>query len=192
LTPPGRKPPSHPKDHGIRPPHPGHGHGPHGRHVPLFLKFTAATFLFVAFALHRRWYKSCVARREARERRRAARREFFKRLFFRPWFKRGGDASQEEKEGMLRCHEEETSIEDELAGCRVAVDMVADMVAAEEGRARSQAPQPRVIPGHITLAAVPVFKRDTAHDEVLPAYDAASESSGGRMGDPVMEKIGTA
>lgn len=75
---------------------------------------------------------------------------------------------------MLPRHEEESSMEDELASCRVAADIVGDMVAAEEGRALLAAQQQRRdVAGHVEMSGVQFVDGE----EVLPAYDERSDSS---------------
>jgi hypothetical protein len=142
------------------------------------------TLFIIVFALHRRLhgkYASCTARRQQRRRRRADRREFVKRLLFGPWLGRHAYSDEEEKEAMLQRHEEETSMEDELASCRMAADMVGDMVAAEEGRALLAAAERRTAVGRVEVDAVPqpgfVQYMEEEDEEVLPAYDERSDSS---------------
>lgn len=127
-----------------------------------------------------------MARREAHRRRRADRRQFVKRLLFGPWLPRcDADAEEEEKEAMLQHHEEEeTSMEEELASCRMAADVVGDIVAAEEGRALLAAQDGNVTASgraEVTAVAQPSFvhyvEEDVEEEEVLPAYDERSDSS---------------
>ncbi|KAB5540405.1 hypothetical protein GE09DRAFT_255304 [Coniochaeta sp. 2T2.1] len=179
-------PPGYPQTHGIPPPPPPHHHphGPPPPHLPLPLKLAAVFVLFlVALSLHRR----CAARRQARRQRRAARKEFVKRLFFGGWFRRASSSSSSheevEKEAMLagrerELEEEDTSMEEELASCRRAADVVSDLVAAEEGRAA-------VRQGHM-VERVPHQQQQLRFvqyldveevDETLPAYDERSDSS---------------
>lgn len=107
---------------------------------------------------------------------------------FGPWRKRGGGAFEEEKAGLLpgrRQEEDQPSMEREIASCRMAADVVSDMVAAaEEGRARSDAPmRVHAAAGHVSVTAVPVPVVSNSHalfaqydpdDEALPAYDDTS------------------
>lgn len=137
--------------------------------------------------MHRRVhpkYATCLARRQERRRRHAERREFVKRLLFGPWFGRRDYAEDEEKEAMLQRHEEETSVEEELASCRMAADVVSDIVAAEEGRAPLAAQQggdAAVTTGQVEVGGLqqPSFARymQEEDEEVLPAYDERSDSS---------------
>lgn len=80
---------------------------------------------------------------------------------------------------MLARHEDEGSVEDELASCRRAAGLVSDMVAAEEGRALLAAQQQRRgVAARVELPGVPQPSLlDGDVDETLPAYDEREDSS---------------
>lgn len=80
---------------------------------------------------------------------------------------------------MLRHHvEEEQTMEQEIASCRMAADVVGDMVAAEEGRAQPVV-QNMAQPSSPQIA----FAQYIPEDEVLPAYDAASSDDSSIVAD---------
>ena len=136
-------------------------------------------------------------RRAKRAARHAACQAFVARIFpFRRGGNRAGGAREEEEEEkeeiMLTRHDDdddgyasdggsETTMEDELASCVAAADMVGEIVAAEEGRSRRAigerfAMQPLGGPSAGVPATVPRGPPSPG-DEVPPAYDEALEGS---------------
>jgi hypothetical protein len=80
---------------------------------------------------------------------------------------------------MLRHHvEEESTMEQEIASCRMAADLVGDMVVAEEGRAQ---PVAQSMPELSSPGAA--FAQYIPDDEVLPSYDAASSDDSSIVAD---------
>lgn len=76
-----------------------------------------------------------------------------------------------------------TTMEEELASCRIAADMVGDMVAAEEGRAqRASQATTTTTPARLSTASARYTPPSSApavdDDEALPAYDDVSSEQG--------------
>lgn len=143
---------------------------------------SAALILVLVRVLHIRFFggkSCCAARREARRRRHAQRQKFLDRLFVRGWFSDDDGDDDEEKTAMLRHHvEEERTMEQEIAGCRMAAELVGDMVAAEEGRA-----QPVVQNRSEPSSPQAAFAQYIPDDEVLPSYDAVSSDDSSIVAD---------
>lgn len=148
---------------------------------PLKIGISAVLLLILVRVLHIRFFggkSCCAARREARRRRHAQRREFLGRLFFRGWFSDDETAGEEEKAEMLGHHvEEETTMEQEIASCRVAAEIVGDLVAAEEGRAQPE------MQAHRPMSPRAAFAQYVPDDEHLPSYDVASSDGSSLVAD---------
>jgi hypothetical protein len=148
----------------------------------LTIGVSAALILVLVRVLHVRFFggnSGCAARRETRRRRHAQRQKFLQRLFFRGWFSDDDEDDDEEKTSMLRHHvEEERTMEQEIAGCRMAAELVGDMVAAEEGRAL-----PVVQSMSEPLSPRAAFAQYIPDDEVLPSYDAVSSDDSSIVAD---------
>lgn len=202
--PPGR----HHKTHGIRPPPPPPPpphHGEHHHGVGHMIKVVVVPLLFIAIlaATFRRCVrcrKSFMERRRARiakrEARKAACKAFFKRLSLcrLPCRRRGGGGDAEpEKEPMLNDNDSDTTMEDEIASCKLAADVVGDMVAAEEGRARKAAAaserSERTTENGVAASprrSTDVFGLYVQSDDVPPAYnDSVSEGSSSVVTDGI-------
>ncbi|TGO21037.1 hypothetical protein BPAE_0246g00030 [Botrytis paeoniae] len=195
-TPSSHPPPSHSEpDYFNSPPHliedDFSGPPPHGPpHFPLhILKFALIGFLFylLVITLHRRTCNPKArsdrqARLENRCRRRAS---------FRNWWNRilGQEEDFEEKDRLLHdensdCESEngsedtpsEFSVGQDISSFRNAVDVVGDMVAAEEGRVRvfSSAPAHSV--------SIPVHQRNVSEDQILH-FDGYTHGVGIGMDD---------
>jgi len=206
-------PPGHHHGHGGM-----HGGPPGAIHLIKVVVVPILVMVFVASIVIRcvRWRRSRVARRKARNARRECRRaklrafgtrlyEIYHRRGRRP---SGGSAEQgqkQEKEGMLRPQgyvdddhfsvsgRSESTMEEELASCKVAADMVGDMVAAEEGRAQRAVGQRngRLSQGRVVaapLSPTDVFGVFVSAGDVPPAYDASvSEGSSSVIADGIRQ-----
>jgi hypothetical protein len=172
-------PPGFPGDHGPPP--------PHGT-APLFhvLKFSVIGFLFAILIITIR-RRTCnpkkraarQARREERHRKRAYRRAA-SRYAFSTWWARltgNGDNYEDKEQALLDDMDSDTesTMSDDITTFQNTVDVVSEMVAAEEGRSMSSVQtqpqaQPIVIETRQMGSVIEDYASD-AEEEILPAYE---------------------
>ncbi|KAI1881200.1 hypothetical protein JX265_000026 [Neoarthrinium moseri] len=200
YAPEGDRPPpphfegDHPPFHGFgshhHPPPPPHGLDFHqlAQSAPLLRVFAVVVTLgLLVVALHTR---CCTSRRSERRQcreRRAAKRAAIKAklasLIQRLKNMANRNSDDEEKEAIMRrIHAEDnddsdavsTTMEQDIEQFRNAADVVSDMVAAEEGRARQEMAQYAMPVPPSPHSAFPDY---LSVDEALPAYDEGSDDS---------------